>query len=166
MAEQHEQGNPSLEDVISRYGLAKEKLQEKCSQAIRLKIAAKLEDWKMAGRYLNIPSEKLKAIERDNDSEDQRRVAMLDAWHEREGECASYLRLADALYQHGRRDLIELLCKLMLQRSSEDSSNHDMSTEASTSCTASNGKTTSMSCESGLSDCILVDLWHVSYLAY
>ena len=108
MAAEQKNG-PNLEDIISQYGLAKEKLHEECSQTVRLKIASKLEDWKMVGRYLNIPSEMLKAIERDNDTEDQRRVAMLDTWHKSEGELASYSRLADALYQHGRRDLVSAI---------------------------------------------------------
>ena len=147
-----EQGSPSLEDIISRRGLAKEKLQEKCSQAIRLKIAAKLEDWKMVGRYLNVPSEKLTAIERENHTEDQRRVGILDTWHKREGEDASYLRLADALYQQGRRDLVELLCELIPSQPPEVSPNHSMSMELSTQHSASSsGKTIApKSCESGL----------------
>ena len=145
-------GNPSLEGIIFRHGLAKEKLQEECSQAIRLKIAAKLEDWKMVGRYLNIPSEKLTAIERENYTESQRKIAMLDTWYKREGEGASYSRLADALYQHGRRDLIELLCKLIPPNESpEEPSNHSMNAEVSTYRTAfSSGKITPQSYELGL----------------
>ena len=80
-------GDLGLEDIIHQYQLAEDKLQAKCSQKIRLKIAAKLEDWKVVGCYLNIPSEKLKAIECENDTEDQRKIAMLDTWHK---EDASY----------------------------------------------------------------------------
>lgn len=161
-----EKGSPSLEDIISRQGLAKKILQEKCSQAIRLKIAAKLEDWKMVGRYLNIPSEELKAIELENSTEKQRRIAMLDTWHDREGEDASYWRLAGALYQQGCCHLVELLCKLVqssVQELCELSyregsgvkavSEHDASAESSPSCTTSRqsggGIIAAKSCESG-----------------
>ena len=145
------QKSPTLEDIISRYGLEKGKLQEECSQIIRLKVAAKLEDWKMVGRYLSMPSEKLKAIDRENDTEDQRRVAMLDTWHKREGEGASCLKLANALYQRGRRDLVERLCEV-IQSSVQESSNHGTGAKVSTYHTvSSNGKITSESCESGLS---------------
>ena len=102
---------PSLEDIVSLCGLTRERLQKECSQDMILKIAAKLADWKMVGHYLNIPSEKLKAIERENDTEDQRKVAMLETWQKREGKAASYWRLADALGQRGRRDLVESLCR-------------------------------------------------------
>ena len=92
----------TLGEILSRLGLAEKLLQEDCSKEIRLKIALRLEDWKMVGHFLDIPSEKLKAIERENDTEDQRKVAMLDTWSKREGRGANCWRLANALYQHGR----------------------------------------------------------------
>lgn len=92
----------TLGESLSRLGLAEKLLQEDCSKEIRLKIALRLEDWKMVGHFLDIPSEKLKAIERENDTEDQRKVAMLDTWSKREGRGANCWRLANALYQHGR----------------------------------------------------------------
>ena len=64
----------SLKDIVARCGLTKERLQEECSREIALKIATKLDDWKMVGLYLGIPFEKLKAIERENDTENLRRV--------------------------------------------------------------------------------------------
>ena len=112
----------TLDDILSRHGLTKERLQEECLQEVRLKIAAKLEDWKMVGHFLSISTEKLKAIERENDTEDLRRVAMLDTWHKREGKDANCLRLANALYQHGRRDLVELLCEALISSSAVESS--------------------------------------------
>lgn len=108
-----------LEDIISRCGLTSERLHKECSREVTLKIAAKLEDWKMVGNYLSMPSEKLKAIERENDTEDLRKVAMLDTWHKGEGTAASYWKLANAMYQHGRRDLVESLCKAIAAQSSE-----------------------------------------------
>ena len=96
-------------------------------------------DWKI-GRWwgtFDIPSEKLKAIERENDTEDQRKVAMLDTWSKREGRGANCWRLANALYQHGRRFLVELLCKAMLSSSTEESSPNCASAEASTDHTTS-----------------------------
>jgi hypothetical protein len=100
----------TLEDILSRYGLAKERLRQECSREIVLDIVTKLRDWKMVGNYLNIPSELLTAIERENHTENERKVAMFDTWHEREGTAASYTRLNSALYRHGRRDLVESLC--------------------------------------------------------
>ena len=138
-------------DILSRLGLAEKLLREDCSKEIRLKIALKLEDWKMVGHFLDIPSEKLKAIERENDTEDQRKVAMLDTWNKRNCGGASYWRLTNALYQHGRRDLVESLCKAMLSSSAEESSVHCVSAEVSTDGTASSKDIMPERCESGTS---------------
>ena len=111
----------TLEDIVSACGLAKERLQEECSREIILKIATKLEDWKMVGLYLKLPFEKLKAIELENHTEDQRKVAMLDTWKKGEGKDANYMKLVNVLYQRGRRDLVESLCKAAAAQSSEPS---------------------------------------------
>ena len=102
---------PNLKDIVARCGLTKERLQKECSREIALKVATKLGDWKMVGHYLNIPSVKQKAIECKNDTEDQRKVALLETWRKGEGKGATCWKLANALYEHGRRDLVEFLCK-------------------------------------------------------
>ena len=137
----------NLEDIVSRCGLTSEKLQKECSREVRIKIAAKLEDWKMVGHYLSMPPEELKAIERENDTENQRTVAMLDTWHKREGETANCWKLANALYQHGRRDLIESLCKAILS-SAEESSQRNVSAEVST--TSNSGEKVPKNCGPGM----------------
>jgi GTP-dependent phosphoenolpyruvate carboxykinase len=95
---------PTLNDIISHHNLKEEHLQRVCSQNVRLKIAKKLNDWKMLGVYLKLTEPDLTAIDRDNTTEDQRRVATLNTWHKREGRNATYLRLAGALYERGRRE--------------------------------------------------------------
>ena len=111
---------PSLEDLLSHHGLQRKALESECPQEVRDRIALKLEDWKMVGRCLKFSPEKLKAIDRENETEDQRKVALLDDWAKREGKGATYSKLAEALHQRGRSDLIEMLCnelkKLIVQQ--------------------------------------------------
>ena len=76
-------------------------------------MAAQLVDWKLAGHYLGLTQLKLHTIQVDNDSEEQRRGALLETWAEMEGEKATYMKLAEALFEHGRRDLVEHLCKMI-----------------------------------------------------
>ena len=102
--------SPSLEELLSHYGFQKEVLDSVCPREVRDRIALKFEDWKMVGRCLKFPPEKLKAVDRENETEDQRRVALLDDWAKREGKGATYLKLAEVLHQRGRSDLIEMLC--------------------------------------------------------
>ena len=86
---------------------------------------------------------------------------MLGTWNKTKGEDASYLKLADALYQHGRRDLLELLCEniTLAIGSSLGSSDPDMSSEISTEtyyAASSRGILTTPT--SGLS-CVLQLVW-------
>lgn len=111
MATQHATVScPSLEDLLSHYGLQRKALESMCPRDVRDRIALKLEDWKMVGRCLKFPPEKLAAIDRENETENQRRVALLDDWGKREGKGATYLKFAEVLHQRGRSDLVEMLC--------------------------------------------------------
>ena len=116
-----------LEDLLSRHGLERKDLDRRYPAEMRLEIAQLLDDWKMIGYYLGFNSWKLNDIKIDNDSEEQRRVAVLDAWEQREGEEATYLKLAEALRHRGRADLIEKLCG-MIRRVREDKKILDKST--------------------------------------
>ena len=97
---------PSLEDVLSRHGLEKAMLESQCPRKVRLEIAKQLLDWKMVGHNFEFPSWKIREIERDNDTEELRKVALLEAWKEREGAEATYLKLAGVLHRRNRNDLV------------------------------------------------------------
>ena len=102
-----------LEYILSKHELQLSDMKSRCSYSVRVRIAAQLVDWRMIGHYLNFTQVKIHTIQVDNESEEQRRLALLDAWVEMEGERATYLKLAEALYEHGRRDLVEQLCKMI-----------------------------------------------------
>lgn len=111
---------PSLDEIIERHGLTLSHLQQKCPREVNVEIAAKLVDWEMIGTYLNFGQEKQTAIFRENSTEDQRKVALFDAWSARDGEDATYFKLADVLHRRQRRDLVELLCKALIKQSREE----------------------------------------------
>ena len=100
---------PSLEDLISRHGLTRDDFDRVCPRNVRHNVAVKLVDWKMVGHCFSFPKEKLAAIDRENDTEDLRKVALLDSWSDREGKGATYMKLADVLHQRERNDLVEFL---------------------------------------------------------
>ena len=108
--------SPNLETIISRHGLTRKDLESVCPCEVRREVALKLLDWKMVGHFFNVPQEKLTAIELENHTEDQRKVALLDTWSKKEGEGASYLKLAHVLHQRGRTDLVDFLCGSILQK--------------------------------------------------
>ena len=101
---------PTLNDILLHHNLEREHLHKECPPDIRLMIAKEVSEWTLVGCYLGISKQDLTAIGRQYDTEAQRKVAMFDTWYERERSNATFLRLADALYQYGRKDLIDLLC--------------------------------------------------------
>ena len=112
----HLQGTaPNLKHILSRYPLNEEQLRKECSKEVRIEIAKEIIEWRLVGICLGIPNPRLTSIDRDYGSEDQKKVAMLDTWQEREGSNATYLNLADALHRHGRRDLVELICRMIVK---------------------------------------------------
>lgn len=102
----------SLAEIVGHYGLEKRDLELECPREIRIKVAVKLIDWKVFGAFLGFPSEKLASIDAENRTEDQRKIALLDSWHERENEDATCLKLAEVLYDRNSRDLVSQLCEL------------------------------------------------------
>ena len=101
-----------LPDIFNRFDLETKDLILECPRIIRNKVAVKLIDWKVFGAFLGFPPEKLASIDVECHSEDERKIALLDCWHEREGEDATCLRLAEVLYDRNRRDLVCYLCEL------------------------------------------------------
>ena len=104
---------PSLDEIVLANGLEKRQLKLKCSQYIKLRISQEVSDWKMIGMLLGFKRARLDAIDRDNRTEGQRKIALFEAWSEQNGNEATYLKLAEVLLHHQRRDLVELLCELV-----------------------------------------------------
>ena len=101
-------------DLSPGLGVEKSDLERKCSE-FKGEIANILcnVDWKQLGHHLNLSREKLEAIDQENESDDQRKIALLDAWEEKEGQGASLSELANALYHQQRPDLVEMLCDIV-----------------------------------------------------
>ena len=108
-----------LNDILSKYDLKIKHLQGKCPRSVRLEIAKELIDWEMVGYYLDLSEQDLTAVKREKDTEDQRRIAMLEIWHKRKGRDATYLKLANALLRHSRKDTAELLCQIVKKANME-----------------------------------------------
>ena len=51
-----------LEEILSRHGLKPTDLDKECPERVRDEVAVKLDDWEMAGRYLEFTLEKLRGF--------------------------------------------------------------------------------------------------------
>ena len=104
-----------LNEVLLEHGLKEQDLDKKCPDTVRYEVAIQITRWKMIGYYFGFSSAILNAIEVENKTEEERSLALLTAWHEREGRKATYYKLISALYNR-RRDLVDFTCGLIKQQ--------------------------------------------------
>ena len=109
-----------FEEFISTIGVERSHLNRDCPRAVAIKIAEKVIDWQMLGYVLGLPRVKISAIARENQTEDQRKIAMFDEWKSSNGSRGTYLKLAEALFDRHRIDIVERLCKLLKQSMSDE----------------------------------------------
>ena len=100
----------TFHEILHYHKLKEEQFQKECPKEVQSKIAKELTDWKTVGYYLNLSEQDLTEISCKIRTKAQQKIAMFNIWQQREGSNATYLKLANALYQHGRKDLVELLC--------------------------------------------------------
>ena len=122
---------PAMEEILVRCSLKKDDLKSECPREILTKIALKITDWKVFGNILSIPKETIKSIEVGNGTEEQRRIAILNSWHERESRSATSFILAEKLYEHDRRDLVTELCELVKSSTEQEARLSDPKPSAS-----------------------------------
>ena len=107
----------TLCEILDHHSLKKHDLLGECPRETRIKIALKLTNWKVFGYILLLPREILASIDADNQTEDLKKIALLDSWYEIECKDATSLKLAEKLYEHNRRDLVTHLCELVKSHS-------------------------------------------------
>lgn len=116
---------PTLNEILSRHGLEKKHLERKIPAEMLLKMAQLLDDWTMTGYYLGFEKQNLDDIQIDNRSEERRRVALLKKWEERQGEEATYLKLAEAFHHRQKIAAVEKLCERLREMDGGSSARPD-----------------------------------------
>ena len=112
-----------LDSVLAANGISKDHpmMKKRITTKNRNKIAAKITDWKSCAVSLGLSDQDVDDIMEENKRVRNQRAAMLRQWAETYGNEATYLKLAEALADIRRRDLIESLLSMM---SSDQTSQH------------------------------------------
>lgn len=118
MAASTEAQSPTIEELLIHHSLQRKDLDKKCPRRIRNEIALKITKWKAIGRLLNIPEEKLAAIELDKKDEEERRVATIETWHERNAHRATSLQLVEAICDLKNVAVAGVLCEMISTKNS------------------------------------------------
>ena len=90
-------------------------MDRNCTETCLLKIAASLDfDWKVIGRRLLKKELDITDIDREENSEQQKRDKVLMKWKEQEGSGATYQKLIDTLKVLGNKDAAERVQQLVI----------------------------------------------------
>ena len=102
--------NISAEKVANGVGLAADELSKPCDSSIIPSLADCFSQWKMI--FGSLLSElDLDDIDKENTREEEKRIAALRKWRDRNGREATYKVLVDALLNRGERYQAEIVCR-------------------------------------------------------
>ena len=110
----------SAKDVAHETGLAADELSNPCDSNIIPSLADCFSQWKVIFGSL-LSDLDLSDIDKDNSIEEEKRIAAVRKWRDRNGCKATYKVLVDALLNRGERYQAENLCrKILAHRSMSD----------------------------------------------
>ena len=106
----------SAEDVANEIGLAADELSKSCDNSIIPSLADYFSQWRVI--FGSLLSEiDLGDVDRENTTEEEKRIAALRKWKARNGSEATYKILVDTLLNRGERSDAENICKILADHS-------------------------------------------------
>ena len=106
---------PNLHSILASRRLTSDALHRKCSDNHLATIALSITSWKQLSPFLGLTQQDEDDIQSDNMKNAERKLAMLRRWREKNGDEATYFRLADAFEALKWRNCISELLDLFQQ---------------------------------------------------
>ena len=104
--------SPGVAEVATVVGLAADELSKPCDSSIIPSLADCFREWRVIFGSL-LSDLDLGDVDRENTTEEEKRIAALRKWRDRKGREATYKILVDALLNKGERYQAESLCKTL-----------------------------------------------------
>lgn len=105
----------TVDRLQQRYDLSVNLLQKECTSEDIQEIALFLESWKLLAPRLGLKKEQIQAVDKNADSEEEKRVALLEKWKEKFAFMATYQRLIEAFLAIERADIACKVCETVLK---------------------------------------------------
>ena len=97
---------------MKSYALDCKDLDVTCSKDLNRHLIKQIKSFELTAHYLDIADVKIEAIKNDyKDSEELKRMKMLQVWKESKGSNATYLALAEAFIQMDSKEVAEFIVK-------------------------------------------------------
>ena len=115
-----------LKEFLKELHVPASKLKLSCSEEHLARISLSITEWRTLAPFLGLTEAEEEAIARDyHDSMATQRIAVLRRWKGKSGSSATYKKLCKVFWQLDRRDLVEVVCRLLRGGSSSESSSDE-----------------------------------------
>ena len=103
----------SLSEILATHGLDERVLRRTVANEDKLKLAKRIKDWKEVGVALGFTQKEVDIIDDQYENDEQKKKNLFVQWSVKHREGATYLKVAQVLFDGGLRDLLEDLCAIL-----------------------------------------------------
>ena len=103
----------SLSDILATHGLHKNALKEAVAKEDKLVLAKRIKDWKAVGVALGFTQEDLDLYDDAFETDELKKNNIIIQWTVKHRKEATYLKLAQVLFDGGMTDLLKVLCAIL-----------------------------------------------------
>ena len=105
---------PTVTSLLKHHGLSEDNLnQEVASDKIHEISTLLTDDWKLLAPKMNLTEAEVNEIERDNHSEELKKIGFLKKWKRKQSIRATYRVLVEVLISIGNTDGASKVCQLV-----------------------------------------------------
>ena len=106
----------SLKEVLSRFKLTQEELDQPCTFEQCNDLASKMVKWEPVAPYIGLNEANIEAIKRDNTTYEYQRSASLNKWKDKYGSKATFFKLAQGFEKIKSFDHVEKVCEVFISQ--------------------------------------------------
>ena len=111
----------TVEDLEQHFKIPKGALDKEISSDHVREISTFLESWKLVAPHLGLSDGEIEAIENDRNTEEEKRLLMLQKWKQALVFKATYQKLIKALLSIKRADLASSVCQMVMTSQADNS---------------------------------------------
>ena len=111
----------TVEELEERYQIPQGFLDDTFTDEHAREFALSVDSWELLASHLDLSEQQIEAIKIDNESQEVKRLKVLNKWKQKFAYRATYRRLLEVLLSIDRKDLACNVCELVTSKQGEQS---------------------------------------------
>ena len=111
----------TVEELEERYQIPQGLLDDTFTDEHAREFALSVDSWELLASHLDLSEQQIEAIKIDNESQEVKRLKVLNKWKQKFAYRATYRRLLEVLLSIDRKDLACNVCELVASKQGEQS---------------------------------------------